>query len=164
MSDLSTVTAASIEIQLGGQPYQMRPLTIADLGEFENWVRQKIIANTMHAARDLPPMDRRDLTSESINAASRVTYDSREAQGMMQSIEGAGQLMYLSLRHKHPDITREVIVGQLANVQQFSELAESLMKISAPTLSGDAASPTENHAPKVEPGNPAVAKTSPSSS
>lgn len=162
MSDLSTVTAAMIEIQLGGQAYKMRPLTIADLGDFENWVRQKIIANAMHAARDLPARDRRDLTSESINAASRVTYDSPEAQGMMQSIEGAGQLMHLSLRHEHPDLTREQVISKLTNVKQFSELAESLMKISAPSLSGDAASP-ESSAPKAEPVRPAVTQTSPNS-
>ncbi|HAI11074.1 MAG TPA: hypothetical protein DCM28_05175 [Phycisphaerales bacterium] len=156
MSDLSTVTAAPIEIELGSKTYKMRPLTIADLGDFENWVRQKIIANSMHAARDLPARDRRDLTSEAINAASRVTYDSREAQGMMQSIEGAGQLIYLSLRHEHPDITREQVVSKLANVQQFSNLADSLMKISAPNLNG-------GESPKAEPVKPAITQTSPSS-
>jgi hypothetical protein len=156
MSDLSTVTAAPIEIELGGKTFKMRPLSIADLGEFENWVRQKIISNAMHAARDLPARDRRDLTSEAISIASSVTYDSREAQGMMQSIEGAGQLVCLSLRREHPDITREQVVSMLANVKQFSELAESLMKISAPSISGNAS-------PKVEPGKPAVTQTLPNS-
>jgi hypothetical protein len=159
------VTAAPIEIELGGKTFKMRPLSIADLGEFENWVRQKIISNAMHAARDLPARDRRDLTSEAIrrdliseaiSIASSVTYDSREAQGMMQSIEGAGELVCLSLRREHPDITREQVVGMLANVMQFSELAESLMKISAPSISGNAS-------PKVEPVKPAVTQTSPNS-
>ena len=136
MSDLSTVVASSIEVEIGDQTYKMRPLTLADLGEFENWVRQKIIINAMFAAHDMEPRDKRGLVQEAINASSRVTYDAPEAQGMMQSIEGAGQLIYLSLHHEHKDITREQVIGKLANVQQFSGLANSLMKMSAPTLKG----------------------------
>ncbi|MFG0247841.1 MAG: hypothetical protein ACF8OB_03055 [Phycisphaeraceae bacterium JB051] len=155
MSDLSAVTAAPIEIQLGSDTFKMRPLTIGDLGEFENWVRQKVISNAMYASRGLDPAEKRELTGQAINAASRITYDSDEAMGMMQSIEGASHLVYLSLRHDHPAITREQVVNKLSNIKQFTEVAENLMKVSAPTLGHDA--------PKTQPGNPAEL-TSPNSS
>ncbi len=158
MSDLSTLTASPEEFQLDGQTYKMRPLTLTDLGDFESWARRSIVTMAMGAGRELQGRDRRDLVNAAVRAASVITYDSPEAQGMMQGIHGAGQLLYLSLRHNHPDITHEQVISKLTCVRQFQELATQLMRVSAPSLSGD---PVAEKPQEVVPGGGA---TSPSSS
>ena len=43
MTDTAGMTAAPTTLTLGDESYTLRPLTIADIGEFESWMRQQLI-------------------------------------------------------------------------------------------------------------------------
>jgi hypothetical protein len=132
MADTARMTQAPVELQIGDDTWKLSPLSIADIGEFEQWMRQYLIRTAMQAANGATASERRDLINRAISAAARLSFTSDEAEGMMESIEGAAMLFYLSLRHNHEAITHRWATNLIDSWDTFEQVVNTIMRLSFP--------------------------------
>ena len=105
--DAALATGSSINFEIGGKEYQLSPLTFADFGTFEGWlrgnhIREALAALPEDAGNDLRVMTIRQLVDAPISTSVVLT-------AMSDSFSGIAYVVYLSIRHKHPDLTYEQV-------------------------------------------------------
>ena len=117
--DAALATGSSISFEIGGKEYKLSPLTFADFGAFEAWMRS---ARIKEALATLPEDSDntlrvaiiRDLADAPISMQAVMT-------AMSDSFSGIAYVVYLSLRHNHPELTPEA-VGSLITAENVMEL------------------------------------------
>lgn len=134
MGELANITAAPTDIELGGEKFRMQALTLNDLGEFEDFAKESMIANLSKSMTGMSNQDRRYLTQQTILTAASISWDSAEAMGMIGSIRGAAKILALSLKHEHDGITPEKIINLCGNAKVMKKLAQKLMLMSSEVL------------------------------
>ena len=125
-------TAAPSELTIGGAAYRLRPLTYADIGEFERWAQSDYLAQQKRLVAEvgLEGDDRRDLLVASIGMAGKLsmTTDDPEASAVMakisQSLEGVTRLMWLSMRKERAELTMEDVGEMMADPEAMGEALE----------------------------------------
>jgi len=121
--DFAGITGQGLEFEFEGQRYTLSPLTLRDLADFYAWIRgQKIAAIKQMQAEGL------DVSSDMVDAC----LDPPSPQALtrwLSSPAGAQQLLYLSLRHKHPQI-RPAKVAMIVERMDVGRLMDLILKIS----------------------------------
>lgn len=117
--DAALATGSSISFEIGGKEYKFAPLTFADFGAFEAWLRSSRIKEALATLPDdadngLRVAVIRDLADAPISTTAVMT-------AMSDSFSGISYVVYLSLRHNHPDLTPE-FVGSLITAENVMEL------------------------------------------
>lgn len=108
-------TAAPTTVELGGKQYRVSPLRDKDYGEFEKWVQDRHMELAQRAGDGLSVEDRQALLKHAYDRASQITMASPEAIQAVITLEGSIKLLWLHLRHEHPDLTEETVSGLLMN-------------------------------------------------
>ena len=139
--DLSKAAGVGQEVSIGGNQYEVMPLTMGDLAEFQAYVRGvrredvlAVLAGTADAAERLKTLRR----------ACSFTIEEDEMEAAMESFEGFRFILWRCLRKKHPELTLEG-VGDLFTVKDMEELLPVVQAISG---IGDEENPTEPGPPE----------------
>lgn len=117
MSSLGDLTAAPITVDLEGQVYRLAPLTLGDLGEFQQWVEMspyREIAAVMAAIGD-DPTSRQFLLERALEESRklRASMDA-EIGKWFATPSGIAHLLWLSLRVHQPHLSA-TDVGRLVS-------------------------------------------------
>lgn len=104
------VAAAAVPITFDKKEYYMVPLQDVDYIEWEAWIRDSTIALATRNIELLTKQaDRDGFLRAAIDKASACTIYSRESINLMTTPEGQARLIWMSLRHRHPDIEIEQV-------------------------------------------------------
>lgn len=106
----SKVTGAPTPIKLGDTELLMNPLTDVDYGEYENWMRARVITIAEDAIRANPQLSeeaRKAYRHQAMEVSARLTFTSVEGMQVMASWDGATMLIWLGLRKHQPKMTRD---------------------------------------------------------
>ncbi len=143
MSTSSTPTteanATPTEITLNGESYTMSPLGISDLAMLEREMKNSAIELAKEAVNRMSPALANGVLSDAVARASRLSINGADGQQYMSSMEGMTRMVWLSLKHNHPQITLKQVVGLLDQPGAMDVAMEAF-----DTISGDAAGDTGN--------------------
>jgi len=138
--DLSKAAGAGVKVTIGGKEYEVMPLTMGDLAEFQGYVRgvrredvRAIMADTADAAERLAALRR----------ACSFAVEEGEMEAAMESFEGFRYILWRCLRKRQPELTLEG-VGDLFTVADMKELLPVVQAISG---LGDEENPTAAEPP-----------------
>jgi hypothetical protein len=108
------LTAQPRTIELGGRTLKISPLTIDDFGALQAWIYSQLpdpITSARRMAEGLPPTALGELFREAAREerASRLAHriGTAGAGEMLQGLLGVVELLYLTARRHHPDLTRD---------------------------------------------------------
>lgn len=113
MEGLSRAAGSGSEIELGDKKYRMTPLQFDDIGWIENRIlkdRPNPIVKVAEAKEQLPDDIFRELLKvayEDAKKANRVSEE--EFNEYVESREGQVVVLWLSIRHNHPEIELEFV-------------------------------------------------------
>lgn len=118
MTDTAAATAAPIEYRIGGKTLRLAPLTDADHGELDNWVRSRLIRIAREAIPyDATASDREELLQAALMRASTLTWMGEHGYALARTTEGMARLVWQCLQRHHArdrTITVEWIRGELS--------------------------------------------------
>ena len=104
MTTLARATAAPITIVIDKKTYRFSPFQHMDYGEFENWAQDRYMALASRSVKKFPEELRPQYMQDATEYASHLTITHKDMPRLMSSLDGAVFLVWLSLRHNHPDI------------------------------------------------------------
>lgn len=123
------ISARPVDLVLGGDSYQLSPLTFNDWVDFELWAQKRFLAAAASLMETLPKEMQTEYLLAAQKAAARMTFDSDAVQDYLITIEGMTQILYLGLKKNHPEITTDIIFDRLqdprtvsAAFKQFAQL------------------------------------------
>lgn len=107
-------TAAPADISLAGETYRMSPLTDQDLGEIDRWLQSRVLDIARASITSaMTETERRDTMDAAMRHASSISMSTPEGVRVMNSLDGTAMLIWLGLRHNHPDLTRQQVREKL---------------------------------------------------
>jgi len=127
MTSISTATGAPSQITVGGKTWLLKPLLDDDYGVLENWVRDRYVDVTKRNVKDLNESDRRFHIDKAIAEAREIDVDSKRAAKMINTPPGVVQVLWLSLKHNHPEITLEETRKLCMNNPEFDEAMDGVL-------------------------------------
>ncbi|MBS3904796.1 MAG: hypothetical protein KGZ39_05675 [Simkania sp.] len=106
MNPLSDLTASPVLYKLGDKTWELSPLTKSDLGDLLRFA-QFHSYYTLKKLGDIPA----DLLRAELKecSAKRVSLEDQSFQDGIATLEGIVEVVFLSLRHRHKDVTREQV-------------------------------------------------------
>ncbi len=112
MNDPATLNGAPRSLTVAGVTYQVHPLTFADLGELQIWIEAQYpdpITVAAAALAKLPTSLHKHLTTAALELASRPKprLGTPEADRLLLSPEGFGELLRITIQKGDPSFTRE---------------------------------------------------------
>lgn len=153
MSDVTQAVAAPVEVVIDGQPWRFAPLRYVDIGEIEQWMRDRFLKVGMDTLRLLKAEG--FLTPEAAsNEAVRIARVARQlsfvpslaefgdspgneaaavSSTLLNSLEGLCRLFWLSLRREHPTITLESVTVWAGDMQTRQALRAALDRANSAT-------------------------------
>ena len=130
MTTTAAATAAPVEITLGGKKYRLSPLNWRDYGEFDGWMREEALKQLSSAVvSSLPDEDRRILHRHITSQAGKLSLTTPPVSDLeametihriVTSVTGASRLVWMGIRHNHPDIQVETIEDLFADAEIFA--------------------------------------------
>lgn len=130
------VTAASVEFVVDGVTYRLSPLRDRDYGEFVGWVQDRFLDLAKRNLDGLAQADRDTLLKAAYEKSGGLTITSPETIKLMNSVDGAAYLLYMSLRRETPEITHQRAKELSTNpvtVRQFMDRINELNRESEET-------------------------------
>lgn len=162
--DIATLTATPRTVLLGGEPHQVTPLSIADLGVLQAWVDAQFpnpfdIANTeIERGRVTIGPDGKPAsvpysvaqqqflleTAARLREKGQRLIGGEEATAKLQTVEGTKQLLLISLRKTRPEFTlddadalfKRMTLAEVSQLVILTNLDMVLSDPKAPTPSG----------------------------
>ena len=130
MTSTAAATAAPVEITLGGKKYRLSPLGWRDYGEFDLWMREEALKQLSSAAiTALPDQDRQAAHRHIMAQSARLSLTAPPTHDLealatinriVSSVSGASRLVWMGVRHNHPDVQLEAIEDLFADVEVFA--------------------------------------------
>lgn len=149
MSDLTRIAGKPVTLTVGGQDYEFSPLTLDDLAEFEAWYASERLNRALDALGHVPeeyvPGDGSVKGEVHYSASARVELIARMSDAgstdiatAMQSLRGVRQILWYSLRKRHPDMTpsQAGALVDFSNLGEMKSLIDNLAGIEAEETSG----------------------------
>lgn len=131
-SDLSKLTAVTLQVTAAdGKRYSLSPLTLNDFGELDVWLAEYVVAKTVRIYRESPASVGEDAVKAAYKIAETVSFASGTGAVLLDTPDGVKQLLWLSLRVKHPNITIED-VGKLVTADTLADLKRRLDEVNFP--------------------------------
>jgi hypothetical protein len=122
ITDTARATAAPIEVALGERTYRFSPLTDADVGELDNWVRARTLRAARKAARGLPEPEAQTLVRQAFARAAAQTWFGLLCRD--RSIGLLARLFWQLARRHDPAVSLEAIHQAIA--ANADELTDAL--------------------------------------
>jgi hypothetical protein len=111
---IDKLTAAPRRLTLGGEVYEVHPLTLADLGKLQSWLDSQLPDPMAAAQRHIdavkPTMEvQKYLYRTALEQAgrTRIFLGTPEAAQYLNSIDGVIELLYLGVSKGRPAFTRD---------------------------------------------------------
>jgi hypothetical protein len=112
--NLASLNASPRSIPIGGEVFEVHPLTLADQGKLQAWLETQLPDPLglvqVHIDRAKPSMEvQKFLLREALHEASRtrVFLNSPEALPYLNSADGIVEILWLSIAKGRPEFTRE---------------------------------------------------------
>lgn len=107
-------TAAPTTVTIGSKRVKLAPLTQADLGELERWVREQWMRGWRDSLpKDASPADRAAEFREVMKLAQGVSLMSEDGMAIFQTQEAAVKLIYLSAVRADDTVTEAQVAEAL---------------------------------------------------
>jgi hypothetical protein len=108
MSDLSQLTAAPLDIRLGGRTFALSPLADADLAALDNWVRMEHM-RAVRAALVAADREHRDTAAAAaLEDLPAIGWSSPVGQKLAATAAGQARLVWQSIHARLPDDGHDV--------------------------------------------------------
>lgn len=130
MTTTAAATAAPVEIKLGDRRYQLSPLNWRDYEQFDLWMRGEALSQlSTDEVKSLSDDDRRALHRHITDKADKLslttppTHDPdalHTLHRIVTSVRGASRLVWLGIKHNHPDIELEEIENLFSDAETFA--------------------------------------------
>jgi hypothetical protein len=120
--DTARATAAAGEVTLGGRAYRLSPLTAADVGELDDWVRARTLRAAREATRGLPEPEAQSLLRQAFAFAATQTWFG--ALSLDRSIDMLARLFWQLVKRHQPAASLEAVRRAIA--ANPDELADAL--------------------------------------
>ena len=140
MTNLPDMAGAAAEIELAGSTYRMRPLSLDDFAEFEQWVDDVPIRQAARNLEGLSPELQLKVLQQAQETASRVrdvdpVKRQHRISSQMMSMTGICFLIWLSLRREQPELTRKEVSQMLSfdNLPYVQQRLDALNGFSGPS-------------------------------
>lgn len=119
----------AVDVEFGGKRYSASPLTLGDIGDLRMHVkRQRVRVFLEEAARaNLRP----DFVAKTVGELMITS----PSDGAIMDEGSLRYVIYLSLKHKHPDIREQDIDLELADLERLNAIIQA---ISIPVVSAEA--------------------------
>lgn len=97
---LPALTAQPRQVSLdGGKVVSVRPLTIDDLGAWDQWAREDLLRATTNLAASVKDWrDRTEMRDRALEQAAQISFGSHKALGAMTSVGGKLRAAWLAVR------------------------------------------------------------------
>ena len=159
---MSTATAAPREVKLSGKTYLVGRFRLEDYGYIEQWMRDQLVAAARSQFVDptLSQDDKRLILSMAYEAAGKVSFNSEEARGFIQSIGGCLRVAWFALRRHQPGMTIEQ-VDDILTPESAVDILDMVFQQTTETQSDKpAGKPIDNPADAADPSTPATSSGS----
>jgi len=119
-----------------GKEYSLSPMTLNDLAEIESWVVSNEIKRYQEASSVLSKDERIDFLRKAINDMPHGMEFKAIVNEAMDEIDGIRHMLWLSVRHNHPEVTLEEVSGlvRLDNLDEISILIDTASGLSLPEI------------------------------
>jgi len=152
MGTMSDATKATLTVKVGGREYILSPLELADFGEAERWMEMQPYD---HARRKIAALGevatearQEKILAEADAESAALQFGTAAANARLSTFEGVGFLLWLSLRKRQPDMTKEDAL-HLISVDSIEEWQAALDRVSGLTKKEeDGERPTEISQPE----------------
>jgi hypothetical protein len=136
MSNITSLTGSPRTVSLGGEPYQLFPLAIADLGELQAWLDTQLpdplaVVRRHIDGGNVPMEQAKFLYAEALREASktRLHLSSPESLPYLNSPAGVCQMLLLTIRKGRQNWTladAQTLCGKLtpADVMRLQSITE----------------------------------------
>lgn len=122
MNTHAQITAAPMEVPLGGQLYRMSPLNDVDIAELDNWLKARVIRMARESlSPDADEADRRLTVESAIAYATTLTWMSGQGAKLMATLDGMAQIIWQSIKRHHPNVTPAEIRSKLLDPRSMEE-------------------------------------------
>lgn len=127
MTDLSKMVEGSIDWPVGGEIYKLSPIKIKGMGLFTRWVENKYIDDMVKISESLENGGAEFLT-KALKAKPTGIELSEKVSQVMVTLEGTKELIYISLKQNHSEITREKVdeIITFENLKLAQDLLDSV--------------------------------------
>lgn len=129
---LAKLTAAPIRIVFQGRAYDLSPLTLRDIAQLRQFVQGYIyreaqrLTDTMKSV-GAPPEHVAQTWEEAREAARNPL-----ASSFVHELDSIIETLYLCLRARHPDASRELASQMIADSTVFPQIADAIRQLNEP--------------------------------
>lgn len=122
MSDLPTLSATPITTTINGTEYKFSPLTLRDMGEFEQWALDRKLETALRAVPKDDFILRQHLIKSILDESAQ---NSLSINSELMSVRGQIHALYLCAKHNHSELTED----ELADVMTPQAIIELLLRV-----------------------------------
>ena len=115
---------APIDVVFGDKTYSMSPLTDADKGELDNWVRSEFLSTAKLGAGEPDSEHYAPIMRIALLEAALLSWTRPPGSAMAATRRGISRIAWQGIRRKHPTVTLEEIheaLRTIAAVEEFHE-------------------------------------------
>ncbi len=141
MATTATATAAPTQITIGSKKYRCSPLTIADFGELERWMRDVALEQLADpAVQALPPDQRAGLQAHISDRAAQLQYSvlpfdtspsAQLSRAIATSTRGLAMQLWLGIRKHDEDVSVDTIEAGLVDEATIDSLMKEFDRLNA---------------------------------
>lgn len=108
MGDLADAAGEPVTIEVDGKVFEISPMTVGDWAEFERFAENRALED-MRRRLDFLPIEDQEARQDTLRKLTTISKKELAtlASAYMDDGEASCFRMWLMLRHKQPDITRE---------------------------------------------------------
>lgn len=141
------MTASGVAVSLAGMSLTIYPLTLADLGSLERYIRAEFISTVRESLSGLPPKERNAEMALAYKHAGTIRFDSEEGSALLESADGIKQILYHSIRHGDSgfDISKLADLD-VASMEGLGDIVEQIQRMTEPPEQPQAAGSGEGKA------------------
>lgn len=128
MVDLSAMVEGSLDWPVDGKIYKLDPIKIKEMGSFTQWVENKYIQDMIKISESLPQDKSTDFLTKALKEKPSGIELTERVSKAMSTLEGTKELLFLSLRKNHLDMTREKLdeIVTFKNIRLAQDLLDSV--------------------------------------
>ncbi len=149
MSDIEALAGVGDTITVDGMDYELSPLRVRDYAALRKWAKQWVLDDAKDTIAMLGEAADEQTRREIISAALKAASDPLSGPAM-SSPEVVQEWLYLSLKAKHPAVTRDK-AAEIADASNLDKLTDLLTGLSTtddadanPTLAGEGKAPPQS--------------------
>ncbi len=133
MTNRAQATAASGDIIIDNETYQMSPLSDEDIGELDNWLRIRVIKLARASLTgEESDAERKSVMQSAFDYASSLTWLTKGIDEML-TLDGVARFLKQTLKKNHPELDvawlRKCIVDNKIDLSDMTDIFDLLNDI-----------------------------------